>query len=381
MADNVETMPMPTTVGKPSPLTTAEARLEHGRLVSLINSMADGVIAADENGKVIITNGAALSILDTNASIIGRSLWEIMPILDATDQPVDLRAVIQRARSPVSSRDWKLTYKDGERINLYVSIAPVRLSYGQTGAGGHVLLLRDITREKSLEEERDEFISVVSHELRTPVAIAEGNISNAALLFEKSGLKHLAIQKALKEAHNQIAFLAGLINDLAALSRAERGRVDNGVENINVHDFINELVESYRSQAEISNLSLRTEIDPNLELLRSNRLYVREVLQNFVTNSLKYTDQGHITIGAKRVPRGVEFYVADTGIGISRSDKRKVFQKFFRSEDYRTRTSGGTGLGLYIAKKLAALLGGEISFESELGRGSTFRLIVPSRKA
>src|SRR5690606_27226937 len=124
-----------------------------------------------------------------------------------------------------STRDWKIIYPDKSEVKLYVSIAPVRLGFGQKGQRGFVILMRDITREKSLEEERDEFISVVSHELRTPITIAEGNIGNAAYIFKKSGLHHKAVQDALEQAHQQITFLASLINDLATLSRAERGKL------------------------------------------------------------------------------------------------------------------------------------------------------------
>lgn len=376
-ADGTNSVPKPLL----QDLTAPEAQLERERLTSLINSMADGVIAIDESGKVVITNGAALNILDINSSMTGKSLREVLPIIDKSDHPLDILALIRQSKGPLNSREWRLLYKDGDKINLYVSIAPVRLGYGQEGMRGYVLLLRDITREKSLEEERDEFISVVSHELRTPVAIAEGNISNASLIFDKSGLKNTEIQKALSEAHTQINFLSGLINDLATLSRAERGKLAVEIESINIHELISELAESYQSQAEAKNLALNVEIDPHLELLNSSRLYVREILQNFATNALKYTNHGHITIGARRTSKGVEFYVADTGIGIGKSDKEKVFEKFFRSEDYRTRASSGTGLGLYVTMKLARLLKGEISFDSEIDKGSTFRVVVPDLKA
>ena len=108
----------------------------------------------------------------------------------------------------------RLLYQDSSTINLFISIAPVRLGYGQSGAQGYVIVLRDITREKSLEEERDEFISVVSHELRTPIAIAEGSVSNAQLLAEKAG-SSTQVKDALQQTHSQINFLAGLINDLS----------------------------------------------------------------------------------------------------------------------------------------------------------------------
>src|SRR3989338_519793 len=198
------------------------AELERERLISLINSMADGVIAIDETGKIVAYNGAALNILDLNSSMSGKDLSLLLHLADKDKHPVDLMSLINSAKTATTSRDYLLKYNDDSTINVYLSIAPVHLSFGKSGARGHVILLRDITREKSLEEERDEFISVVSHELRTPVAIAEGNISNAQFVAEKTGDLN-QIKATLLQAHTQITFLSGLINDLSTLSRAERG--------------------------------------------------------------------------------------------------------------------------------------------------------------
>jgi len=356
--------------------STTGDKIDHGRLTSLINSMADAVIAIDERGKVVLYNGAALNILDVNSIRIGSSVNKLIAPIDPQNQPVDMREMVQKALIPVTNRDMRLSYADGSTINLYISIAPVHLGYGEDGQKGHVLLLRDITREKSLEEERDEFISVVSHELRTPIAISEGNISNAMFIVEKTGDIE-SVKKALKEAHNQVLFLADMINDLSTLSRAERGVLKVEPETINVHDLIKELASNYTPQATAKNLKLKLEIDPKLEILSSSKLYVREVLQNFITNAIKYTQRGSVTLGAKVRKTGVEFYVIDTGIGIGKSDQDRVFDKFFRSEDYRTRESNGTGLGLYVTAKLARLIHAEISLKSELNHGSTFTIFIP----
>lgn len=351
--------------------------LERQRLTSLINSMADGVIALDENGAVVVSNGEALNLLDLNNSMTGQALANIMNLVDKSGNPVDVAQLIGNTATAVSTRDYRLIYKDGSTINLYLSIAPVHLGYGKTGGQGHVLLLRDITREKSLEEERDDFISVVSHELRNPVAIVEGNISNAQFIAEKTADMD-KIKQALSNAHDQVTFLTSLIEDLATLSRAERGVLKLEPEDINAHEFVDELADNYRKDAEAKGLALHTEIDPSLELLRSSRLYVREVLQNFITNAIKYTESGSVTIGARKQDDGVMFTVSDTGIGISQSDKAKVFDKFFRSDDARTQKSKGTGLGLYVTMKLAKMLNAKIDLQSEINKGSTFSIFIPN---
>ncbi|HEY4964065.1 MAG TPA: ATP-binding protein [Candidatus Saccharimonadales bacterium] len=362
---------------QPLKLSAAQSRLDHQRLTSLINSMADGVIAVDEKIKIVTYNAAALNLLDINTINSGTALDDAFKPKDKNNQAIDITKIVKATEFPSSNRDYTLSYSDGSTVNLYTSIAPVRLGYEEKGAKGFVILLRDITREKSLEEERDEFISVVSHELRTPIAISEGNISNAQLIVEKSGdIK--TVKQALKEAHSQVMFLSDMINDLATLSRAERGTLEVNIESINVAELMNELADNYLPQIKSKGLKLKLETDPHLEILKSTKLYVREILQNFITNAIKYTAKGTVGITAKKDPKGVRFTVNDTGIGISKSDQERVFDKFFRSEDYRTRQSNGTGMGLYVTMKLTRLIHAEISVSSELNKGSTFTIFIPN---
>ncbi|HSX46061.1 MAG TPA: ATP-binding protein [Candidatus Saccharimonadia bacterium] len=356
---------------------TESAEVEHQRLTSLVNSMADAVLAVDQQAKIVLYNGAALNIFDVNTIKRGSDLGKLFQPIDKDNQPFDVVSLVKTTTKPYTSRDLRLKYSDDSSINIYLSVAPVHLGYGSKGQQGYVLLLRDITREKSLEEERDEFISVASHELRTPIAIAEGNIGNAELIVGKGGDIGI-VKKALKEAHSQVLFLADLINDLSTLSRAERGKLQVEIEPVNVHDLVNELASNYSPQAHAKGVELKTNLDPHLELLFSSKLYVREILQNFITNAVKYTQRGHILIEAMADPKGVRFTVSDTGIGISKSDQERVFDKFFRSEDYRTRQVNGTGLGLYVTVKLARLVHAEIDLQSELNQGSTFTIFVPN---
>ena len=244
---------------------------------------------------------------------------------------------------------------------------------------GVVLIIRDITKQKTLEEEKDEFISVTSHELRTPVAIAEGSLSNIVLMQER-GMAQEKLKKAAIEAHTQVVYLANMINDLSTLSRAERG-VGDAVEVINVDEMLHNLYDRYTDQAEQKSLTLNLDAAPHLPNVETSRLYLEEILQNFITNSIKYTKEGSVTLGAKvrKDSNKIEFFVKDTGIGISKSDVKHIFEKFYRSEDYRTRETGGTGLGLYVVQKLAEKLDTKVDVESRLDHGSTFSFVVALR--
>ena len=354
--------------------------VEHERLLSLMNSMADGVVAVDHHLNVVLSNGAAQNILDINTSIQDRPLRNIFKPLDKNNQPVNVTSLMHEVTTSYSSRDLHLHYTDNSDAALYISIAPVHLGFGERGIHGFVILLRDITREKSLEDERDEFISVVSHELRTPIAIAEGDIGNAMFILEKT--KDIdEIKRALKEAHDQTLFLANMVNDLSTLSRAERGRLNVAVSNIDIPSFMESLAQSYTHEARTRRLKLLLVVDPKAKKLISSELYVKEILQNFITNALKYTEKGSITLHATAQEQGVLFAVTDTGIGITKSDQEKVFDKFFRSEDFRTRKTSGTGLGLYIVIKLSQLLHANVELKSRLNEGSTFSLSAPNLEA
>ncbi|MEP7205060.1 MAG: ATP-binding protein, partial [Candidatus Saccharibacteria bacterium] len=136
----------------------------------------------------------------------------------------------------------------------------------------------------------------------------------------------------------------------------------------------------YDKEATDKGLHLNLDIDGSLGHVYTSRLYLEEILQNFITNSLKYTRTGSVTIIVKRKLDLVEFAVKDTGIGVSKSDQSKIFQKFYRSEDYRTRETSGTGLGLYVTAKLAHKIGVKIEFVSRLNHGSKFSFNLPVGK-
>jgi PAS domain S-box-containing protein len=355
-----------------------KAQLERQRLIALINSMADGVISTDDQGIIKLYNAAALNILDTNQSLQDKDVRTVLNVIDQSAKTVDLVSEAAQKNINITSTDVLLVYPDGEKINLYLNISPIKLSFQQNIERGFIISFRDITREKSLEEERNEFISVVSHELRTPIAITEANISNAQFMADK-GSNLDAIKSSLEAAHKQALFLANMINDLSTLSRAERGKLDMVTETVNPREIMSSLIDDYTKEAETKGLELSTEIaDDTPQSITSNRLYVREILQNFLTNSIKYTKEGGVHISVRGEDKGIVFSVKDTGIGISKSDQKRVFDKFFRSEDFRTRESSGTGLGLYVTKKLMKLISAEIEVKSKLNEGSTFSVHIPN---
>ena len=353
------------------------ANLERQRLLALINGMADGVIATDEDKKVIFYNGAALEILNINTSLEGQAINKYLKLVGKSGRKIDIFSKAKKSQGRYISTDLRFKQTKDELINIYLSLASVRLSYSKTKVLGYIIILRDITKEKSLEEERDEFVSVVSHELRTPITIAEGAISNTELVLKKGGTK-TAAQESVEQAHQTVVYLAEMINDLSMLSRAERGKLMLEPNTIDIHAMFERLKEDYKVQFDQKGIKLVTKAAKNIKNVNSSQLYIREILQNFITNALKYTEKGSVTISAINQGSGVLFSVRDTGIGISKSDQKHLYEKFFRSEDFRMHHISGTGIGLYVTLKLAQLIKGELNVSSTLNKGSEFTLYVPN---
>lgn len=360
----------------------AEESLQHDRILTIINNLADAVLSTDSLGVINVYNAASLNLLDTNSTLNGKKIDEVMTLYDSDKKPLSLFETIKKSRGTTIRDDLNMTI-DEELLHIEATFSPIRSSFRQSKRGekedGYIIILRDITKAKSLEEERDEFISVVSHELRTPITITEGTISNVQFMMERSIVSKKTLKSSIDTAHEQVIFLAKMINDLSTLSRAERGVADEA-ESIDVRELVHSLYTEYAPEAKKKKLHFDLDAGTRLGTVMASRLYLHELLQNFITNSIKYTKEGGVTLLVDRHDNLVRFEVRDTGIGISKSDQDKIFNKFYRSEDYRTRETGGTGLGLYVAVKLAKKLHTKIDLSSRLNHGSSFSFELPVEK-
>lgn len=356
-------------------------RLQYDRLLTIINNLTDAAFTTDEKGSILMYNAACLDLLDTNDSLKGKNIGEIFKLTTAKNEKHSLIEILKESKKATRRDDLNHTYTDGESVRLEITYAPIRSSFSLRKRGdelgGYILIMRDVTKQKSLEEERDEFISVVSHELRTPITIVEGTLSNLEVLMERPELPPQKVLKgSIDTAHDQVLYLAKMVNDLSTLSRAERGVAD-APEMIDVAELLHALHQRYEKDAKAHKLHLNLDVGHKLGQVNVSRLYLEELLQNFITNAIKYTKEGSVTIIAKRKGSTVTFSVKDTGIGISRTDQNNVFNKFYRSEDYRIRETNGTGLGLYVSTKLAHKMHTRIELTSRLNHGSTFSFELP----
>lgn len=352
--------------------TKRQQLAQQEQLLTLINSIGVAMMSTSPNGVIRVYNAALLSLLDTNDSLSGKSIDDVFNTFTVDGEPLKLSKLTSAAQR-LDRDDIMFRYEDGEEIRLSVGMSPIQgtFAHGSGAVEGFIFLIQDVTKAKSLEEERDEFISVISHELRTPITIAEGTISNAKLFLER-GATIDKLVPALTEAHDQVTFLASMVNDLGTLSRAERG-VGDAFEEIDLKDLATGLYHKYQPRAEAKKLTFHLDTGAKLGKITSSKLYLEEMLQNFITNAIKYTQKGEVTLTIKRnKDGGVLFAVKDSGIGMSKTDIGHIFEKFYRSEDYRTRETSGTGLGLYVVNKLAHKLGVNVEVVSRLNHGSSF---------
>ncbi|MEO5499324.1 MAG: ATP-binding protein, partial [Candidatus Saccharimonadales bacterium] len=289
-------------------------------LLTIINNASQAIFTVSSSGRIRIYNSALLSLIDTNKSLSGSKVDDVMSLLDSKSEPVSLYGLIKE--TPHFERDdLRLQFADGDEIRLHLSVNKIQNVFSSShrnNGEGYVCIARDVTKQKSLEEERDEFVSVVSHELRTPVTIAEGTISNVQYFME-NGADPKKLIPSLKDAHTQIVLLANMINDLGTLSRAERGAGDQ-LEEVDVKVLAENVYKNYVASATKKNLVLNLDLGTRLGSVYTSHLYLEEMLQNFVTNAIKYTQEGSVTLQIRRVASGVEFTVKDTGIGISKTD-------------------------------------------------------------
>ncbi|WP_245155572.1 response regulator [Paracoccus ravus] len=235
-----------------------------------------------------------------------------------------------------------------------------------------------VVQAERLEREsryKSEFVANMSHELRTPL--------NALLIMARL----LGENRSRNLTDEQVRWadtiesagqdLLTLINDILDLAKIEAGRLDVSLEAVSPSDMILRLVRKFEAQAREKGLELKVEIEPGLSEIQTDPARLDQILRNFMSNALKFTDHGGITLRANRQGDDLTFAVSDTGIGIAQAEQDSVFEAFHQADGTISRKYGGTGLGLSISRELAGLLGGRISLESQPGKGSTFAISVP----
>lgn len=349
----------------------------------IINAIADGVIAIDGKGVVQLINPAAQELLGwgkqdalmLHYSTILKLHDEQGKAVDPTTDPID--QVLNTNQQARSSRLIALT-ESGKKLSLSIAVSPI----GSMGSGA-IIVFRDVTKERTEEREQAEFISTASHEMRTPVASIEGYLGLA--MNPATATIDTRAQGYIIKAHEAAQHLGRLFQDLLDVSKSEDGRMTNTPRVVDISAFAGTIVQGLRQKASEKGLTLSFvpgSIDAEKKILpmyyvNLDNDHIREVLDNLIENAIKYTPSGGVQVDITGTDDKVVISIKDTGLGIPTEDIPHLFQKFYRVENSDRQQIGGTGLGLYLCRRLVEAMQGRLWVESVFGKGSTFFVELP----
>ena len=342
------------------------AEIGRQRLAAILDSTPDPVLVTDQNNRLLLANPAAWQILDLKGD--GYHSGEGLPI----DQVTQQKELVNLLRSSsVEKLSAEITLPDNR---TYLAIASSVAADGQRM--GRICLLRDITDLKQLDTLKSEFVATVSHDLRSPLTLMRGY----ATMLEMVG--HLNEQQT-GYVHKIVAAvedMARLVNNLLDLGRIEAG-IDLQLEMVLVHDVVERVTSTLQLQATQKRVALEVDIpSQTVPLIEADQSLLQQALYNLVENAIKYTEpNGKVKVCTRAQENGLVFEVTDTGIGIAPVDQPRLFEKFFRGAQ-RDKKLHGSGLGLAIVKSIAERHGGRVWVESQLGKGSSFYLLIPLRQ-
>ncbi len=354
---------------------TRELQEEKARLLASINSLHFGFAIVDMGHEIILRNTAMTKLLGVGDKD-SVSINDVSRIIGGR---IDFRKEVEQCIWSGTMREIKDILFG--KIFLRGIIAPVVVGKGSAGAIGYIFLLEDVTEAKVMERSRDEFFAVASHELRTPLTAIRGNTEMILDMFREK-ITDPEVREMLADIDTSSIRLIKIVNDFLEVSRLEQGKAGVKTELFNISDVIIKVVRDLQGVVSEKNVVLYyVKQDASLPKVSADINRTEQILINLISNALKFTSSGSITVEVKKEDSRLKVAVQDTGIGISEQNQPLLFRKFQQAgEKVLSRdVSKGTGLGLYISKLLAEGMGGTIELEeSALGKGSTFCFSLPT---
>ena len=351
---------------------------------AILDAVDDGVLAVNSKGNILAINPAAEQITGWNGSdAAGLVFNSVLKITNneggemiEISNPVNR---VLRTGENFTTRDLFIKTQSGKIVPIFLA---VNLIDGQNS--GVVVVFRDISKELKENREQAEFISTASHEMRTPVASIEGYIGLA--LNPATATIDARAKSYLQKAHENTKHLGQLFQDLLDITKAEDGRLKNEPVVLDAIEFSRNIWEGLKPKAEAKGLNYIFEPDNHktgektltpVFFIHADRDHLHEILNNLFENAIKYTPSGMVSVNVAGDNNNVQISVKDSGIGIPAEDIPHLFQKFYRVDNSETREINGTGLGLFLSRKLTESIGGFLDVESEYKKGSTFTVKLP----
>lgn len=359
----------------------------------ILNGIEDGVILIDDQQTIQLFNPAAELLTGWHSNeAIGLDYHLVLKLVDNKNSPYTEEqnplSRVFKENVPIRDNGAFLVSRADKFFAISLSVSPLHDTNNKVA--GAVAVFRDISQEHGMEQRRAEFISTASHEMRTPVAAIEGYLALA--LNDRVCKVDAKARSFLEKAHSSTQHLGKLFQDLLTSAKAEDGRLSNHPVVVELGAYLEQVTEDLRFAAQKKNLLTEFIIGDTPENLDATNMgkvirpfyfvfvdpdRLREVITNLFDNAVKYTESGKVSIGITGDDKVAQFYIKDTGPGIPQDDIPHLFQKFYRVDSSSTRTIGGTGLGLFICRKIIDLYSGRIWVESEAGKGSSFFINLP----
>lgn len=339
-------------------------------LQSVLSALPDGLVLVDQQRRIQLMNLQFQRLFHLQMEASGVGLLEIV-----RDAVVD-RAVSGALESGEMRSEPVTLGRDLEsRRELEVTAVP--FVTGNNGSSNAVVLFRDVTQVRRVEEMRRDFVANVSHELRTPLSIFRGYLET---LLDDPGQPHDELVRILEVMDRHAERLTLLVEDILSLARLETPGPRLDRTEIRLPDFLGGILRDWEKRLGAKLLEVTLETPADLPVISADEHRLQEVIYNLLDNAVKYSQpEGKIVVGARCEGEFVRIFVSDHGTGIPQRDLARIFERFYRADKARSRELGGTGLGLSIVKHIAQLHGGNVEAKSEPGSGTTISVVLPVR--
>jgi PAS domain S-box-containing protein len=365
---------------------TAELQGTLAYLTSIIDNMADGLLATDATGTITRVNPALTDMLGfREREMIGKGCEEALG--------TELAGLEKRSRKyPDKTLTMEIGLsrgRTGKAVATSIHTSPSPSAPSEQKSLGSIILIRDITSEKETDRMKTDFISTVSHELRTPMTSVLGYAAITRkklqdLIFPQIAHKDRKTERTMRQVAQNLGIvisegerLTTLINDLLDISKMEAGQLEWKMQPLSVYDVIDTAMDATSALFEQKGLNLEKDVGEDLPLVVGDRDRLVQVMVNLLSNAVKFTEKGGVTCMVRRTDQEIVVSVIDTGIGIARSEQENIFKKFKQVGDTLTDRPKGTGLGLPISKQIVEHHRGRIWVESVVGEGSVFSFTIP----
>jgi two-component system phosphate regulon sensor histidine kinase PhoR len=337
---------------------------------AILETMQDGLLVVDMGRRITLMNRTFENLFELRGEALGAPLLE-------TVRHATLDRLIGETLRTGERMQSQLTITDSKTsAERHMEVSAVPLKDDMDLISGAVILFHDITQLRRVDQIRRDFVANVSHELRTPLSILRGYIETL-LDDPKTSREELARILQIMERHSKRLGL--LVDDLLSLAQLESSSASLEIGEVQLSELFESVLRDWKERLAGKQLRLIVDLPPDMPRIRADETRLQEVLYNLLENAVKYSrENGEIRLQAERCGPEMVISVGDNGIGISRDDLPRIFERFYRADKARSRELGGTGLGLAIVKHIAQLHGGRVEAESEPGRGTTVRVFLPT---